>query len=87
MAICVKYGENKWYLYEMGGSRQVVSLSMTTTIDERKEHVRWATAITIGTFLEPGAYELALLEEYVQGQRSLDEIILLLEQRTLQMVA
>lgn len=45
----------------------------------RRQRVGWALCMVQGTSLEPGDYELSLLDKYVQGALCLDDIIILLD--------
>jgi hypothetical protein len=53
------------------------------TEQERRKLVTWAIHMTEGTHLQPGHYERHLLEQYVSGAFSIEEVIdLLAEQPT-----
>ena len=50
-----------------------------TTIDIRAKRVAWALALTENTSIAPAGDEKALLDYYVQGVLSLEDVIELLE--------
>lgn len=48
-------------------------------VQERRKYVDTIVAFTKGTHLEAGAYECGLLEEFVQGVLTIEEVIYLVE--------
>lgn len=47
----------------------------------RERAVAWALAITLNTTLAPKQYEKQLLERFIAGQLSLDEVISCLQEQ------
>ncbi|WP_210521020.1 hypothetical protein [Hymenobacter terricola] len=47
--------------------------------EKRTKRVTWALAMTSNTPIAPCAYERGLLDRYVLGHLSLDQVLLLLE--------
>lgn len=55
--------------------------------EERQRAVAWGLAMTSGTPIAPTEYELALLAAFVEGDLTLDEVLVRLEEPELVVLA